>query len=225
MDSYTCPYCKRLLSLHSGTHITRRPSFSCPDESNFHGPNNHGPSESCIQVDFVKCPNCQRYSIFGVGLGSEVKDLVFKIKPVSSAIQFPDYIPVQIRNDYEEACAIVDLSPKASAAMSRRCLQGMIRDYWGISKNRLIDEISALEGKIPAAQWSAINRLRSIGNIGAHMENDVNMIVDIEPKEATALIKLIELLIQQWYINRHEQELLYAEIEDIYQAKEDLRHP
>ena len=36
-------------------------------------------------------------------------------------------IPIpQLMDDYEEACAIVNLSPKASATLSRRCLQGMI---------------------------------------------------------------------------------------------------
>ena len=54
-----------------------------------------------------------------------------------------------------------------------------------------------------------------IGNIGAHMENDINTIVDIDPDEANKLIKLIELLIEQWYINRHNQEQLYSDIINI----------
>jgi hypothetical protein len=46
----------------------------------------------------------------------------------------PDYIPEQIKDDYYEACSILNLSPKASATLARRCLQGMIRDFWGITK-------------------------------------------------------------------------------------------
>jgi len=63
------------------------------------------------------------------------------LRPQSSAIPQPDYIPEQIKNDYEEACSILSLSPKASATLARRCLQGMIRDFWGISKGRLIAEL------------------------------------------------------------------------------------
>ncbi len=47
------------------------------------------------------------------------------------AKNYPSYIPSPIMDDYREACAIADLSPKASATLSRRCLQGMIRDFWG----------------------------------------------------------------------------------------------
>src|ERR1700751_4572137 len=65
----------------------------------------------------------------------------WNLVPPSSAKVFPDYVPQPIRDDYVEACKIRDLSPKASATLSRRCLQGMIRDFWKISKARLVEEI------------------------------------------------------------------------------------
>jgi len=135
----------------------------------------------------------------------------------------PNYIPEAIRNDYQEACAIINLSPKASATLSRRCLQGMIRDFWDIKESNLAQAIEKLEGKIPAPQWKVIDGVRRIGNIGAHMEKDINLIVDIEPDEAQKLIKLIEHLLEQWYINRHEQELLYADIIGIDKSKQSER--
>ena len=39
-----------------------------------------------------------------------------------------------------------------------------------------------------ADAWGAIEAVRSVGNIGAHMENDINVIVDVEPEEAKLLI-------------------------------------
>ena len=89
---------------------------------------------------------------------------------------FPDYVPAAIRADYLEACLVRDLSPKASATLSRRCLQGMIRDFWGIKKARLIDEIEALKDKTDELTWEAIDSVRSIGNIGAHMQKDIDLI-------------------------------------------------
>nr|DAW23258.1 MAG TPA: protein of unknown function (DUF4145) [Caudoviricetes sp.] len=139
------------------------------------------------------------------------------------AYKFPDYIPQAIRSDYEEACSIVNLSPKASATLSRRCLQGMIRDFFQISKGSLFEEINAIKDKIPTEQWAVLDGLRRIGNIGAHMEKDINLIVDIEPDEAQKLIKLIELLLQQWYIERHNQQELFADIIGIDQAKQQER--
>ena len=96
----------------------------------------------------------------------------------------------------------------------------MIRDFWNIKENNLSKAITALQDKIPAQQWRVLDGVRRIGNIGAHMEKDINIIVDIDPNEANKLIKLIELLLDQWYINRHEQDELYSDIIDIDNAKQ-----
>ncbi len=104
-----------------------------------------------------------------------------------------------------------------------RWRQNMIRDFWGISNKRLIDEINELQDKIPATQWKVVDSLRRIGNIGAHPEADVNLIIDIEPSDAQKLIQVIELLIKQWYIERNEQEKLYADVLNIDGEKQEQR--
>ena len=80
-----------------------------------------------------------------------------------------------------------------------------------------------MKDKIPASQWSAIDALRKIGNIGAHMEKDINLIIDVEPDEAKSLIKLIELLIDKWYVARHDEEALLADITNLGHEKQKLR--
>ena len=88
----------------------------------------------------------------------------------------------------------------------------MIRDFWGISKNRLVDEIAELQNHVPAAQWKVLDSLRQLGNIGAHPEKDVNTIIDIDPEDASKLLKVIELLMSQWYIARHDEQELYNDV-------------
>lgn len=51
------------------------------------------------------------------------------------------------------------------------------------------------------------------------MEKDINVIVDIDPGEAERLLKVIEKLLQDWYIERHETELLYNDIIKISSEK------
>lgn len=222
MASFECPYCNKVMSISADTNRTQYPCFE-----NYTGHFWNGVEtityNSCLSLSFYKCPHCEEYTIYADGIGSKIQDVHVPIRPISSAKKIPDYIPKAIRQDYEEACAIVTLSPKASATLSRRCLQGMIRNFWGISKVRLIDEINDLQNKIPTQQWKVIDGVRRIGNIGAHMEKDINLIVDIDPDEAQKLIKLIEHLLDQWYINRHEQELLYADIIGIDEAKQSER--
>jgi hypothetical protein len=46
----------------------------------------------------------------------------------------------------------------------------------------------------------ALDDVRNIGNIGAHMEADINAIVDVDPDEAQVLIELVELLFSEWYV-------------------------
>ena len=99
----------------------------------------------------------------------------------------------------------------------------MIRDYWQIVKGRLYDEISALQDKIQPDLWQAIDSLRQLGNIGAHMEKDTDLIVDIDPGEAEKLIKLIELLMKEWYINREERTKLFGDILQINADKQAIR--
>lgn len=221
MAGFECPYCSMTMAISKSTVSKQYPSFAFPSAYNHH--DSMALDSSCICITFYKCPNCGKYTILCNGIGDDVKGTNVKIQPSSSAKQFPEYIPTAIRQDYEEACSIVSLSPKASATLSRRCLQGMIRDFWAIKEPNLAKEISQLEGKIPAQQWKVINGVRRIGNIGAHMEKDINLIVDIDPDEAEKLLKLIELLIDKWYIARHDEESLYSEIMNIDESKQASR--
>lgn len=171
-----------------------------------------------LSLAVIVCPNkecrqptigLQRYETILSGNtwvdAKEPKD-VWRVRPQRTPKTFPNYVPEAIRVDYQEAWAVLQASPKASATLARRCLQGMIRDFWGVRKDRLVDEINALSDKIDPVSWSAIDAVRTLGNIGAHMEKDVNVIVDVAPGEAKLLVHLIETLIREWYVNRHERE-------------------
>jgi hypothetical protein len=90
----------------------------------------------------------------------------------------------------------------------------MIRDFCGISRHRLIDEIKELRNRVDSGKaplgvqpdtLEAIDHVRSLGNIGAHMEADINVIVDVDRDEAQTLIGLLELLFDEWYVARNER--------------------
>jgi hypothetical protein len=76
----------------------------------------------------------------------------------------------------------------------------------------LIDEIEALKDNTDSLTWAAIDAVRKVGNIGAHMEKDINVIVDVEPNEAQLLIGLIESLVKDWYVAKHDREERLKEI-------------
>lgn len=218
MAGFRCPFCGQSLSIQRETVKQYHLNFDyvevgeCSDLPH-------------LEITIFRCPNdeCQEDTVYIEGMNGYIGGTFSLVYPAAKYIRFPDYVPEAIRSDYKEACAIVSRSPKAAATLARRCLQGMIRDFWDIRKGTLNAEISELKGIIPANQWKAIDAVRSIGNIGAHMEKDVNLIVDVEPDEAAKLIKLIEHLIDKWYIDRHDAEELYADLTTIRDAKAEAR--
>jgi hypothetical protein len=224
--NWKCPYCNHASTILYANHSTDTHTF---EKGNKDG--NLG-----IWTNVIVCPNadCKEYTIeaklYKVRekpngskefVGSPL--IQWQLRPQSKAKPFPSYIPQQILDDYREACLIVDLSPKASATLSRRALQGVIRDFWGIKKNRLIDEITELKAKIDQPTWEAIDAVRSIGNIGAHMEKDINLIIDVEPDEAGLLIGLIEILLKDWYIARNDRQQHLQSIVAVAQSKKQTK--
>ena len=222
--SWQCPFC-----LH----------HSSIDHSNVNTGDmtlNRGTKHGDLYINFwaVTCPNpdCKEFTIEArmnelkaaypsIKLGSLLK--TWKLKPQSCSKPLPDYIPQAIKEDYEEACSILNLSPKASATLARRCLQGMIRSFWEVKPQNLAKEIESIKDKVEPDTWEAIDVVRKVGNIGAHMEKDINQIVEVDENEAGLLIGLIEMLIEEWYVSRYERQQRLEKIKQLGQNKDDQR--
>jgi hypothetical protein len=107
-------------------------------------------------------------------------------------------IPKKYRDDYKEACAVLSLSPKASAAITRRLLQHVLREEYKIDRGSLDKEIQAFIqlGNIPSHISEAVDAVRNVGNFAAHPLKDTNTgeIVDVEPGEAEWLLEVMDAL-------------------------------
>lgn len=224
--NWLCPYCDRNATITKSNYSKSTHFY---DHENKDG-------GSAIVTTVIVCPNedCKEYTIKATLHSAYVTDqnnsinpdvlFEWSMKPNSMAKQFPKYIPKAIIADYEEACLIKELSPKASATLSRRCLQGIIRDFHSVKKSNLSKEINSIREKIDPTIWQAIDSVRKIGNIGAHMEKDINLIIDVDPEEAQLLIGLIEFLIEDWYITRHKRQKHLTSIIDVADAKAEERN-
>lgn len=210
---FRCPYCQHPQTVTD--NFTDIADFTALEDSSRHGILMlHGRSIACANLKCreltvrIAISKAERRPVGGYRTsGAPLYDR--QIWPESSARPLPTFIPAALISDYNEACQIRGLSPKASATLSRRCLQGMIRDFFKISKPRLIDEIKELRKQLEAGSAlervaldtiDAIDGVREIGNIGAHMEADINMIVDVDANEAQTLIELLEVLFDEWYV-------------------------
>lgn len=134
-------------------------------------------------------------------------------KPLSA------HVAPTVIEDYREAYLVRSLSPKASATLARRALQGMIRDFWSVSKSTLAAELLAIKEKCDHDLYEAMMGLKSIGNIGAHPERDISVIVEIEPDEPQQLLDLIHLLDQEWYVARAAKQARLNGIKQLAESK------
>ena len=220
--NWTCPHCQR--------HVTI--TYTISSKTTLYHENADG--RHTLITMFIVCPNseCRKYTLEAVLYKStrtpgddRLDELVksWRLVPPSNVKVFPNYIPKPLIDDYTEACLIKENSPKASATLSRRCLQGIIRDFWQVKPGRLVDEIEAIKDKTDQLTWAAIDAVRKVGNIGAHMEKDINLIVDVDTKEAELLINLIETLFNDWYVNREERKQRLQSIVDISKEKAEVK--
>jgi len=113
-----------------------------------------------------------------------------------------DDVPKKYGDDYREACLVIVDSPKASAALSRRCLQLMLRDEGGAKHGNLSNEIDEMMPKLPSYLGDAIDGVRNIGNFAAHATKSENTgaIVEVEPAEAEWLLETLEGLFDFYFV-------------------------
>jgi hypothetical protein len=116
-------------------------------------------------------------------------------------------VPNAIAADYDEANEVLGISPKASAALSRRCLQSVLsaHGYTGRDLAKQVDAVLAETDTTKALPWSLrenVDAIRNFGNFSAHPVNDLTslQIVDVDPGEAEWCLQLLLDLFEHYYV-------------------------
>ena len=165
----------------------------------------------------VKCPACDRLILTLVngpgivnpstkqliGLGAVWKHILVHPKDVSRS-PCPAEVPPAIAEDYKEACLVLSDSPKASAALSRRCLQNVLRETAKVKLGDLFDEIQEVldRGNLPSYIAEGLDAVRAIGNFGAHpiKSKHTGEVLPVEPGEAEWNLDILESLFDFYYV-------------------------
>jgi hypothetical protein len=98
---------------------------------------------------------------------ANVPDWVRVYPPGPESVDFSSYVPPDLLGDFEEARKIIDTSPKASAMLSRRCLQRIIREQIGIAGQNLDREIQSVlpSNRLPSYLADDLNAVSSDGTV------------------------------------------------------------
>jgi hypothetical protein len=166
------------------------------------------------QLEYETSPRCEKFNIrlvWGLphatapsAMAQQVGSRVIHPKEGTSRSPAPAVVPKPLQEDFNEACLVLPDSPKASAALSRRCLQNILRDHAKVKPQNLskeIDEVIA-SNQLPAHLSSDLHAIRVVGNFAAHPTKDTSTgeIVEVEPGEAEWLLELLEGLFDFYFV-------------------------
>jgi hypothetical protein len=165
----------------------------------------------------------QKYFIKKDALGHDVINQREQIRPKGSTRPpVPNQVPKDIARDYTEAGIVLPDSPKASAALSRRALQHLLRDIAQVKPGNLANEIQQVldSNQMPSYMTDSIDAIRNIGNFAAHpsKSSSTGEIVEVEPGEAEWNLEVLEMLFDFYYVQpdviRSRREALNKKLED-----------
>jgi hypothetical protein len=168
----------------------------------------------------MQCPACGKVItklVNAAGDGVKFERLILPKAPARASLS-PD-VPSEFADDYNEAGLVLADSPKASAALSRRCLQHLLREKAGVKPSDLNHEIQqTLDSKVlPTYLAGAVDAVRVIGNFAAHpiKSKSTGEIVPVEPGEAEWVLDALEGLFDFYFV----QPLLLQKKKDVLNQK------
>lgn len=158
---------------------------------------------SLLDADFYETES--GFEIYRSSNGNEAIRQRYLIRPKGiNRASVPKEVPESIANDYAEACLVLHDSPKASAALSRRSLQNLLRESAGVRKGNLANEIQEVldSGKLPSHIADSIDAIRNIGNFSAHplKSQSTGEIIKVEQGEAEWNLEVLEMLFDFYYV-------------------------
>ncbi|MEB3244466.1 MAG: hypothetical protein VKJ06_00570 [Vampirovibrionales bacterium] len=249
--SQECPYCKHRLYLPE-VSLSRDIELSehavSPIEQS-------GTRPSHIEMTVVQCtnPECIRFSLsvtlFGqkknkvriAGQATEPVHCVIKqwnLLPEGTGKAYPIFIPAEIRQLYQEAVGTLNASPRASAALSRQCIQRIVRSVFNIQKLTLRQELIAIRDKVDPIIYKVIQNMMTLPTgqqtptlpgagvaasrelaasstsltIGCNMEGEAGLIKESTDLEARKLILLAQFMLDELYVERYQKESMLKKV-------------
>lgn len=214
-----CPYCGITFSLEGvdADHAIIR--FQSAHRMLFGAEAKKAPS---FTVTSHLCPSCGQAVMWLNELARDEDALTNHIVQTSllwpkvAAYPVAQEIPESYSAALTEAAAVLTLSPKASAALSRRALQQLLRDRGGVQPSTLFKEIEVIlaTGVLPPYLARDLDAIRKIGNVAAHPAKDTNTgeVVDVEPEEAEWTLSVLDALLKFFFVDEAKSQSRWTKL-------------
>jgi hypothetical protein len=165
---------------------------------------------------YTSCANCKTLIV-------DLTDSegTIRINPPAKR-RISDEVPKPFRDDHAEALAVLARSEKASAALSRRCLQQLLREHAGVKPGELAKEIQQVidANQLPSYLADDLDAVRNIGNFAAHpiKSKSTGEIVQVEAGEAKWILDVLEGLFDFYFVQtaraRERRDALNSKLAD-----------
>jgi hypothetical protein len=178
-----------------------------------------GDADGAWWVRFVVCADCDRLIAYlqhyiparaPAGVAPAVVPMMDALRSerlirprTASRKPIPTNVPKPIAEDYTEAANVLSESAKASAALSRRCLQNLLSTAAGAKQRDLYDQIQEVldADMLPSDLAEDLDTVRLIGKFAAHpvKSKSTGEIVAVEPGEAEWNLDVLDDLFDFFY--------------------------
>jgi len=163
--------------------------------------------ENGYQLSFMACAGCGGVVVTARegALGTVMVPSEWVLLPRGFARPLPPEVweeSPHVAQDFEEASAVLTISPKASAALSRRCLQAVLNEKGKAKSDNLSKQIDAVLPTLPSHLQDSLHAVRVVGNFAAHPQKEVGsgLLLDVEPEEAEWTLEVLEDLFDFYYV-------------------------
>lgn len=182
--SFACPHCTTKCRFES---VLDEREASCSDEG------------QDILLAYDNCPECNRLVVW-IDRSSGAPKAPEVIYPRFPSLKIAPEIEEPYRTDLKEAILTIDVSPRASAALSRRLLELILTRELGIKRNTLFEMIGELMARsdVPPNIAKMVDIVRCVGIIAAHPKGYQNsdIIVGVERHEAELLVEIVDKMLE-----------------------------
>jgi hypothetical protein len=167
-------------------------------------------AQTLWRVRMMECPECQQ-DIIQIGRARDHSSAPLEWEQIvpfgSTRPPLSPEVPNDIAQDYNEAASILQFSAKASAALSRRCLQSVLQ-LAGYTQRDLSQQIDAVLAEqdtrkaLPTSVHGIVDAIRNFGNFSAHKITDQTtlQVIDVEPHEADFCLDILDALFDHYFV-------------------------
>ena len=168
-----------------------------------------GADGSTYGISKMQCPECHNDLIRVTHHVPQTQPSQYYAIPRRPTKEEIQGVPEKYAGLYREASDALEVSPRASAALSRACLQMLLREYGGVKPDTLVNEIGQVlaSQSLPTELAETIGTIRIRGNYAVHpyKSSEPGKIVDIEEGEAEWGLEILKDLFDHYITKPKER--------------------